>query len=142
MSIFSEAWRACLRAQYKYVFRTNDRVTENSLTSIMLDVGFTEDELARLRVEATMHVDDLPDGFVPDLDILNQDDAPSQVKAPIPPEAFQPHPLECQCPACMEMHLTPHDEEGQPIMPDKESRDAGSVEEDEDPDSPQQLTMF
>ena len=141
MFVFSDEWRACLREQYKYVFRTNDRVTKESLTSVMVDVGFTEDELAQLRVEATMHVDDLPDDFVPALDILNHGETLPQDSAPIPSETFQPHPLECQCPACMEMNLTPHDEEGQPIVLEEEVH-ASDSEEDEDPDSPQQLTMF
>ena len=140
MSVFSDEWRACLREQYKYVFRTNDSVTKESLTGVMFAVGFTEDELAHLRIEATLHVEDLPDGFVPDLEILNHKDPP-QDSASVPSEAFQPHPLECQCPACMELHLTPHDEEGQSIVLNDQLHTA-DFEEDEDPDSPQQLTMF
>lgn len=139
MSVFSDQWRACLREQYKNVFRTNDTVTMESLTSVMFDVGFAEDELAQLRVEATMHIDDLPVDFVPNLDVLDHAEVSTQ-ETPKSPETFQPHPLECQCPACIELNLTPHDEEGQPIVLEEEAPVVDP--HDEDPDAPQQLTMF
>lgn len=109
MSVFENEWRACLREQYKYVVCNNDQVTLQSLVQVLQDVGFTEDELAQLRVEATMRMEDVPDDFVPDLEILNTESLPP-VEQP-----FQPHPLECQCPSCMEKTLAPHDDDGQPI---------------------------
>ena len=114
MSVFTEEWLACLREQYKYVILNNDQVTLASLLPVLHRVGFTEDELAQLRVEATMHVDDVPADFVPDMDVLAPKDQPAPVD-----EAFQPHPLECQCPSCVAMNLVPHDEEGQPIPADQ-----------------------
>lgn len=129
MSIFAEEWRACLREQYKHVIRTEDTITWKSLVQVMHEVGFTEDELAYLRVEATMRAEDVPDDFVPELHLLEHPPA-------LPDEMpFVPHPLECQCPACMELTLLPHDEDGHPVPQD-------SPDPDDEADSPHQLTMF
>ena len=135
MSVFSDAWRQCLREQYKTVIRENDRITRKSLDTVMSQVGFTEDELKQLIVEATMHVDDVEAEFVPELDILQADTSP-QV-APDDGKTFQPHPLECQCADCMALPLAPHDDEGQPIPADE----VDPERPDED-DSPQQMSMF
>jgi hypothetical protein len=131
VTVFSDDWRSCLREQYKHVVRVDDSITRNSLTGVMYQVGFTDDELAQLRVEATMRVEDMPDDFVPDLNILENETIPESQPAQSPAPEFQPHPLECQCPACVEINMTPHDEEGQPIEIDEE-----------DPDAPKQMTMF
>lgn len=69
-SVFFEEWLRSLREQYKHVVRNDDRVTLPTLSAVMQNVGFSEDELAQLRVEATMHVDDVGADFVPDLEIL------------------------------------------------------------------------
>lgn len=69
-SVFFEEWLRSLREQYKHVVRNDDRVTLPTLSAVMQRVGFSEDELAQLRVEATMHVDDVGADFVPDLEIL------------------------------------------------------------------------
>ena len=128
---FSEEWRQCLREQYKNVIQTGDQVTLPSLTAVMQQVGFTEDELRQLAVTATMHIDDLPDEFVPDLEILQP-----------PEQSFQPHPLECQCPECVQINLVPHDEEGQPLEDDALEELIEMEAELDDDDAPQQLTMF
>lgn len=130
MSIFAEEWRACLREQYKHVIRTNDPITRASLITVLHEVGFGDDELRQLEVEATIRADDMPDDFTPDLNILSQ---PRESAAPSS-EMFAPHPLECQCPACVEINLIPHDEDGQPIELGEENQD--------DAESPQQLTLF
>jgi hypothetical protein len=67
---FDDEWRDCLRAHYAHVIRTGDKVTEPSLTVVLHQVGFSDSELAELRVLATMHVDDVPADFVPDLNVL------------------------------------------------------------------------
>lgn len=131
MAVFADEWRRCLRAHYMHAIRHNDRVNLRSLVPVLQHLGFTEAELAELRVQATMHVDDVSEDFVPDLDILQ---AQPQPPAPSDQGDFQPHPLECQCPRCVEINLVPHDEDGQPIEADEEERD--------DPDAPQQLTLF
>lgn len=67
-SVFSDEWRRCLREHYKYVKRNQDTATEETLTPILEKVGFREDELRRLTIEATMRADDMPDDFVPDME--------------------------------------------------------------------------
>ncbi len=51
-SIFFDEWRACLRAHYVYVLRTNDTVTEPTLRHVLRQTGLTEEELAALQAEA------------------------------------------------------------------------------------------
>jgi hypothetical protein len=140
MSVFSDEWRACLREQYKHVIRANDVVTRTSLTDVMIQVGFGEDELAQLRLEATLRVEDVPEDFVPDLDILRQ----QEVTPTDEMKEFQAHPLECQCPACVEMNIVLHDEEGLPVNMDEMDPEeiAELIEEDPDFDEPQQLSLF
>jgi hypothetical protein len=137
MSIFSDDWRDCLREQYKSVLRHGDGKTEASLAAVLHELGFTEEDFARLRVEATMRAEDMPADFVPDLEMF-------QPVADNQPQAggdFQPHPLECQCPACVEMNLIPHDEDGQPL-PAGEEPPTPEAEDEEDADQPKQLGLF
>lgn len=108
-SVFFDEWLSSLREQYKHVVRSNDRVTLPTLTAVMQNVGFGEKELAQLRIEATMHVDDIPQDFTPDMSILD------------PARASQPHPAECLCPQCMTIDEAAHDADGQPIVPDPEA---------------------
>ncbi|GAB4521235.1 MAG: hypothetical protein OHK0046_32380 [Anaerolineae bacterium] len=140
MSIFADEWRDCLREQYKSAVRNDDRVTLRTLTQVLVgDIGFTESELAELRVEATLRVEDVPEDFVPDLNIL-QAEEPEHVMAEASAaglEEFMPHPLECQCPACVEINLKPHDEEGQPL-----SEEAIQELQEEVINKPQQLSLF
>ena len=69
-SVFFEEWLRSLREQYKHVVRIGDSVTLPTLTAVMQNVGFGDEELAQLRVEATMRVEDVSADFRPDLDIL------------------------------------------------------------------------
>lgn len=73
-NIFADEWMECLEAHYTHVIRTQDRVTEPSLTIVMHSAGFTDKQLAELRVRATMHVDDVGADFVPDLSVLDGHD--------------------------------------------------------------------
>lgn len=70
-NIFANEWIECLEAHYVHVIRTKDHVTEPSLTIVMHSAGFSDKQLAELRVRATMHVDDVGADFVPDLHILD-----------------------------------------------------------------------
>jgi hypothetical protein len=70
-NIFADEWRDCLKSHYMHVIRTNDRVTELSLRIVMHQAGFSDADLAEFRVRATMHIDDIGDDFVPDLDALH-----------------------------------------------------------------------
>ncbi len=110
-SVFHVEWLRSLREQYKHVVRNDDRVTLSSLTAVMRNVGFREDELAQLRIEATMHVDDVGEDFNADLQILDQT------------KSSQAHPAECLCPECATVDESQFDAEGQPISPDPESHD-------------------
>lgn len=107
-SVFYEEWRRSLREQYKHVARNDDRVTLSSLTAVMQSVGFRDDELARLRLEATMRIEDVADGFRADMDILDE-------------RGTQAHPAECLCPDCAPVDESRFDAEGQPITPDPEA---------------------
>lgn len=116
-SVFFDEWLRSLREQYKHVVRTGDKVTLPSLTAVLRDVGFGEDELAQLRVEATMHVDEVGSDHLADMNIL-------QARA-----IEQPHPAECRCGRCLPIDASRFDAEGQPIPPDPEAAryDAGQV---------------
>lgn len=117
-SVFFDEWIKSLREQYKYVIRKNDQVTLPSLTSVMHNVGFTDDELNHLRVEATMHVDAVGDDFVPDLEVLDT------------PPAGQAHPAECLCPQCIPIDESQFDADGQPLKaldPEEVTHAAGHV---------------
>jgi len=110
-SVFYEEWLRSLREQYKHVVRSQDHITLPSLTAVMQNVGFREAELAQLRIEATMHVDDVGGDFVADQQILNKS---AQAGA---------HPAECVCPQCAPVDESAFDAEGQPIAPDPDADD-------------------
>lgn len=126
-SIFFEEWIRCLREHYMQVIRQQDKLTEQSLVKVMLETGFSESELAELRLRATMHIDDVGEDFVPDLNIL-------ETASP----TFQPHPAECSCPQCIPVDESRHDSEGQPLPPEQID-----PQQAEHPDKkPRQLDLF
>ena len=102
-SVFFEEWMRNLREQYKYVVRKQDRVALPSLTAVLHQIGFTDDELTQLRLEATMRGDDVGADYVPDMTIL----------------AGQAHPAECRCPQCLPIDESQFDDEGQPLADDE-----------------------
>jgi hypothetical protein len=122
-SIFHDEWRRCLQAHYADVVRRQDRVTERTLRPLLLRAGFREDDLRELYVTATMHVDAVPEDFVPDLSNVTQTATP---KASMQAErTFSPHPAECTCPACMDIvDETRHDSQGQPISAEEAAENA------------------
>ena len=111
-SVFFEEWLRSLREQYKHVVRNNDLVTLPTLTAVMQNVGFSEDELKQLRLEATIRVEDVPQDFKPDMKILE------------PTATSVAHPAECHCPQCIAIDDGAHDADGQPIVPDPEEASA------------------
>ena len=115
-SVFFDEWLRSLREQYKHVTRNDDRVTLPSLTAVMQRVGFGEDELRLLRLEATMRADELPEDFTPDLDIISPQGAAAGIA----------HPAECLCPQCLAMDDGAHDDEGQPITSQPAENEAQS----------------
>jgi hypothetical protein len=50
-SIFYDDWRDCLRAHYRTVIRENDMNNEKTLYTVLLDTGFTVEEIDELRIE-------------------------------------------------------------------------------------------
>ncbi len=158
-SPFSEEWRRCLKEHYMFVIRERDEVTRPTLEQVLLRTGIREEELRQWRIEATMHVDDVGEDYVPDMDILSPEarETPEE-------RAWQPHPAECSCPECMAVNEDMHDADGQPITPDPEAenyegghifhiedalhKDEEPLEEAEetlegdDEDNPQQLSLF
>ncbi|MCY3833770.1 MAG: hypothetical protein OXG85_12185 [Chloroflexi bacterium] len=116
-SVFHEEWLRSLREQYKHVVRSRDRITLPSLTAVMQNAGFREAELAQLRIEATMHVDDVGANFAADPNILSSS---AQTGA---------HPAECLCPQCAPVDESGFDAEGQPIAkdPDADEFEPGHV---------------
>ena len=107
-SVFHEEWLRSLREQYKHVVRSQDRITLPSLTAVMQNAGFREAELAQLRIEATMHVDDVGPDFVADQSLLQNAGA---------------HRAECLCPQCAPVDESGFDAEGQRIPKDHEADD-------------------
>jgi hypothetical protein len=67
-SLFYEDWRACLRAHYMHVIRTNDRVTESTLRDVLAQVGFSEDEIRQMAIEARMRETDASPDDLPGLE--------------------------------------------------------------------------
>lgn len=117
-SVFFDEWIKSLREQYKYVIRNNDQVTLPSLTEVLHNVGFTDEELNHLRVEATMHIDAVGADYIPDLTVLDN------------PPAGQAHPAECLCPQCIPIDESQFDADGQPLKavdPEEANHEAGHV---------------
>lgn len=146
-SPFTDEWRACLREHYKETAKADEKQTLKTLGAVMNRVGFREAELQELYVLATMRAEDMPDHFVPDIAGVPSADAAALE------QLENRHPLECQCPSCVEKNLTPHDRDGQPLTGDafQESleRAAWHAQNDdeadhstEEADGFQQLSLF
>lgn len=69
-SPFADDWRECLGTHYQYTIRNQDAVTERTLTDVMRRVGFSDQQLAELRVLATMRAEEMPPDYVPDMELL------------------------------------------------------------------------
>jgi hypothetical protein len=150
-NIFADDWRDCLRAHYMHVVRTEDHVTEPSLHKVMNAAGFSESELAEMRVRATIRADQMPANFEPDLDIL------ADASADAPPEAAETPaeaPFMISVPEMPAANLEPAvilEEEAAVAVeevPVDEAEPAPADEgalyeaEEDDADAPQQLSLF
>jgi hypothetical protein len=135
---FEELWHEALREHYRTMSRMQDHATLKTLNPVMLSIGFREAELNALYIEATAHVDDLPEGSIPALPPMLEA-APETLTQQI----GNIHPAECQCPSCVALDRVPHDNDGQPLTGDAllEAEDRAAFEADDD-DSPQQLSLF
>jgi hypothetical protein len=118
-SVFGDEWRRCLKEHYKYVVKKQDKATESTLVPVLNRIGFRDDELRELYIEATMR--DMPDDFVPDMEQLAAPPEPASVVE----TTFQVHPAECSCPQCMDIVLDEgHDAAGQPLPESQEIEEA------------------
>lgn len=68
-SIFSQDWRDCLDAHYRDVVQRGDSLTEKSLTKVLTDLGYREDQLRQMKLYATMRTEDLQADFIPTLEV-------------------------------------------------------------------------
>lgn len=135
-SVFKDEWRECLRAHYMDVCRRDDQRTLKSLVRVMHDTGFTDDELAELRVRATMRADEMPDDFVPDMRVFQVNADLSFVQEAIPTPDTLPQDLFLG-------ELAVYDD--RPETVEEEVIEEGSDLSEEvkpDPDAPQQLSLF
>ena len=139
--IFADDWRDCLREQYKSVIRQQDTRTETTFTAVLHDVGFTQDELAALKFEATLRADDMPDDYVPE-EVAQQYYEGVDVPAEVVEEPI------AEIVEIVDEVVEEADDEPEPLdelpvvsdIPDDELLD--TTEPDDDPDQPQQLSMF
>ena len=140
-NVFADDWHECLQAHYMHVIRTRDKVTEPSLTVVMHNAGFNDSELAELRVCATLHVDDVGADFVPDLNILNAAPPPDEPR--IFPVAVDLVP-EPEAPLMLtdDDLLTGETEIDEPETEPPVDESVQAVPEDDEPDEPQQLSLF
>ncbi|NDJ51820.1 MAG: hypothetical protein GYB68_01895 [Chloroflexi bacterium] len=88
-TFFQDERLRSLRAQFKQVARSGDDERLDGITRILASEGLSQEEIASLYIQATMHQDDLPNDFEPDLE-----------RAKALKKQFDPHPLECSCARC------------------------------------------
>jgi hypothetical protein len=140
-SIFTDEWRKCLRAHYMDVVRRDDQRTLKTLVRVMHDTGFSDDELAELRVRATMRAEDMPEDFVPDTHLfqVNADFPVSEDVVPAAEPLIEPAYVEQEISNELLQPLDEVAEVAQETVPEElEEIDS----EKEDPDAPQQLSLF
>jgi hypothetical protein len=136
--IFADDWRDCLREQFKYVIRQQDHRTQATLLSVLYEVGFTDDELDALRLEATMRAEDMPDDYVPDA--VRQSyagvDVP-EAAAEVVEDEDEDNAPEPEAPATYDELIEQVEE-----VVDEDVVDEAPEEPEDDEDSPQQMSMF
>lgn len=137
---FADDWRDCLKAHYTAVVRAGDRITEPTLTQVMVEAGFSEAALAEMKVLATLRSEDVPEDFVPDLNALAAADEPRVFAAVTVPEAA---PAADEAPAA-ELPLTADEQAAVEELNTEEAPPAEAEVPDDEPDieAPQQLSLF
>jgi len=126
-SVFAEEWRECLRAHYTHVVRIQDVSTERTLISIMQEAGFSDEDLANLRLQATMHMDDVDADFQPDPATVEMIKAQMQEAEPAPVSAVE---------------ITDEDEEDIEEAVDEEESPVNDEYYAPPDDDPHQLSLF
>ncbi len=144
-NVFADEWRACLRAHYMHVVRSGDHVTEPTLRVVMHSAGFSDDELAELRVRATLHVDDVGTDFVPDLDVLTPSPITERgtgTAAESPAEPAGEAVYSIATPVETDYPLPEAVMDDTPPADELPSDEAADGEPPPDDDAPQQLRLF
>lgn len=161
-SIFTQDWHDSLKAHYKDIVRRNDKVTEETFVKVLYDVGFREDDLQRLKLEATMRAEDLKSDFVPSLEIPHTHDGDDSasvyagVDVPQPESTLDVAEPEASIDDVPEIGIAEPeieptaDEILQPTVEDipeiipEEAEEAVADDGDDEPpaDAPQQMSMF
>lgn len=86
-SPFSTDWHAAQAAHFMHTCRTGNAQARAAAREAMSQAGYSDDEIAKLYIAATMHQDDLPDDFTPDVAVIER---LREVQ----------HPNDCTCPHC------------------------------------------
>ncbi len=124
--IFEAEWRACLRAHFFHVIREHDTGNERSLVTVLLETGFTDDEIAAMRGDALAELG-WPSDSEPATDWPTPDEANLEAEMVIePPLAAAETLVES---------LTDSEATEPPVAPD-------DSEEDEPSGPPVQLSLF
>lgn len=66
---FAEDWRQSTIAHWMDIVRRGDRVAESTHRAIMAQLGFSEQEIEMLKLEATMKIENLESDFIPEVNI-------------------------------------------------------------------------
>ncbi|MCU0498286.1 MAG: hypothetical protein MUF87_13115 [Anaerolineae bacterium] len=145
-NIFADEWRICLEEHYKHVVQ-HDPNPNNllSLKKALLQPNgerppiFTESELADLHLRVTLRADQMPDDYVPEV-LLAAPEIPTTITETHDPVGA--HPLECQCPSCIQINRIPHDHDGQRLDEDQIAALIEELRTQVPEDRPQQLSLF
>jgi len=126
--VFEDEWRACLRAHFFHVIRERDPGNEQSLVTVLLETGFTDEDITVMRAEALAEL-----GWTIDLEGDSATDLSSQEEAYLEAEAVVEPPLD-SAPAPGENAA------------DSEAAELPTVSDDSDEDQPSgppvQLSLF
>ncbi len=131
ISIFEDEWRDCLRAHLFHVIRERDVNNERSLITVLLQTGFSADEIAAMRAEA---IAELGWSSEADQDPVLDGESPVETDTETPPE------MEALAEAAVEAPVAESDalDAGEPPTPEPPT-DPG---EDEFSGPPVQLSLF
>ena len=153
LSPFAGDWRACLQAHYQQVLRNQDHRTEDTLTGVLQQVGFSDAELAEIRLLATIRADEMGPDFVPDFEAVQA----GMTSFALPPTShesaeLQPEPAALETEALDAEFVLP--DEPEPVSFEAAAEEEAPVDDvslalppDEEPPDfraagPQQLSMF
>lgn len=121
VNLFEDDWRACLQAHYQHVLREQDIANEQSLVTVLIDSGFTQEQIIQMRREV------LGDEVV---------DTPSAVETVIEPEPLSAEPVVIAEPASLAV-LNPAEAVIAAEVPPVQPENKGSKSK-----KPKQMSLF